>query len=129
MSDGFGLWDVIVSMFWFMLLLAWIWLIITIFGDIFRDHELSGWAKALWTVFLIFVPWLGALVYLIARGSSMNERSAQAARDHEARVRAYVQDAAGKPSTADELRKLVALRDDGVISPADYEAAKSKVLA
>jgi hypothetical protein len=129
MSDGFGLWDVIVSMFWFMLLLAWIWLIIAIFSDIFRDHELSGWAKALWTLFLVFVPWLGAIVYLIVRGGSMSERSAKAAQAREADVRAYVQDAAGKPSTADELRKLVALRDEGAISPADYEQAKAKVLA
>jgi hypothetical protein len=129
MSDGFGLWDVIVSMFWFMLLLAWIWLIIAIFSDIFRDHELSGWAKALWTLFLVFVPWLGAIVYLIVRGGSMSERSAKAAQDREAGVRAYVQDVAGKPSTADELRKLIALRDEGAISTADYEQAKAKVLA
>jgi hypothetical protein len=129
MSDGFGLWDVIVSMFWFMLLLAWIWLIIAIFSDIFRDHELSGWGKALWTLFLVFVPWLGAIVDLIVRGGSMSERSAKAAQAREADVRAYVQDAAGKPSTADELRKLVALRDEGAISPADYEQAKAKVLA
>jgi hypothetical protein len=129
MSDGFGLWDVIVSMFWFMLLLAWIWLIIAIFSDIFRDHELSGWAKALWTLFLVFVPWLGAIVYLIVRGGSMSERSAKAVQDREAGVRAYVQDVAGKPSTADELRKLVALRDEGAISTADYEQAKAKVLA
>lgn len=129
MSDGFGLWDVIVSMFWFMLLLAWIWLIIAIFSDIFRDHELSGWAKALWTLFLIFVPWLGAIVYLIVRGGSMSERSAKAAQARDADVPAYVQDAAGKPSTADELRKLVALRDEGAISAADYEQAQAKVLA
>lgn len=129
MSDGFGLWDVIVSMFWFMLLLAWIWLIIAILSDIFRDHELSGWAKALWTLFLVFVPWLGAIVYLIVRGGSMSERSAKAAQARDADVRAYVQDVAGKPSTADELRKLVALRDEGAISTADYEQAKAKVLA
>ena len=73
--DDFGLWDVFVSIFWFMLLFAWIWLLISIFADIFRDHELSGWGKALWGLFIIVVPWLGALVYLIARGRSMNERS------------------------------------------------------
>ena len=73
--EDFGLWDVIVSTFWFMLLLAWIWLIISILGDIFRDRELSGGGKAMWTVFLIFLPWIGAVIYLIARGGSMNERT------------------------------------------------------
>ena len=81
------------------------------------------------TLFLVFVPWLGAIVYLIVRGGSMNERSARAAQAQEADIRAYVQDVTGKPSTADELRKLVALRDEGAISAADYEQAKAKVLA
>ena len=76
MSDDFGLWDVFISMFWFMLLITWIWMIIAIFGDIFRDRELSGGAKALWSVLLIFLPWIGALAYLIARGGSMAQRSA-----------------------------------------------------
>src|SRR6476660_9004561 len=105
MSD-FSFWDLILSMFWFMLLLSWIWLVISIFGDLFRDHDLSGGAKALWTAFLIFVPWVGALVYLIARGGSMNQRSMQAARDRDEQMRSYVKDVAGTTSTADELRKL-----------------------
>jgi hypothetical protein len=129
MDDGFGLWDVFISMFWFMLLFAWIWMIIAIFGDIFRDRELGGGAKALWTFFIIIVPWLGALVYLIVRGRSMNERSAEIAKANDQNMRAYVRDAAGTPSTADELRKLVQLRDDGVLTPDDYEQAKAKVLA
>jgi hypothetical protein len=129
MSDDFGLWDVIVSMFWFMLLVAWIALFFHIIGDIFRDRELSGWGKALWTLLLIFLPWLGALLYLIVRGASMNERSARAAEEREEGFRAYVQDAAKTTSTADELRKLAELRDSGVITAADYEQAKAKVLA
>ncbi len=129
MSDDFGLWDVFISMFWFMLLITWIWMIIAIFSDIFRDRELSGGAKAMWTVFLIFLPWIGALSYLIARGESMNKRTAQAAQDQEAHFRSYVQSAAAAPSAADELKKLAELRDGGVITPADYEAAKAKVLA
>lgn len=128
MSDDFGLWDVIVSTFWFMLLISWIWLIIAILADIFRDHKLSGGGKALWTLFLIFLPWLGALVYLIARGGSMHARSARAADDSATRMRAYVQDAAGTTSTADELRKLGELRDSGAITSQDYEQAKAKVL-
>jgi hypothetical protein len=128
MSDDFGLWDVIVSMFWFMLLLAWIWLIISILSDIFRDHELNGGAKALWTLFIVVVPWLGALVYIFARGDSMNERSRQAVLDNQAKMRSYVQDAAGSTSVSDELRELAQLRDSGVITVAEYEKAKVKVL-
>lgn len=127
--QDFGLWDVIVSTFWFMLLLAWIWLIISILGDIFRDRELSGGGKAMWTVFLIFLPWLGAIVYLIARGGSMNERSVQAAQANEERMRAYVKEAAGTRSVADQLSELVELRDSGVITGAEYEQARVKVLS
>ncbi len=129
MSDDFSLWEVIVSTFWFMLLFAWIWLLIAIVSDIFRDRSLSGGGKALWVLFLVFLPWLGALMYLIARGGSMHERQAKAAEDNEARMRAYVQDAAGTTSTADELRKLAELRDSGAITPADYEQAKAKALS
>jgi hypothetical protein len=129
MSDDFGLWDIVVSMFWFMLLLAWIWLIISILSDIFRDSDLSGGAKAAWTLLLIFLPWLGAVLYLIVRGNSMNERTVRAAEDNEVRMRTYAQESAGTTSVADELRKLADLRDSGLITEADYELAKAKVLA
>ena len=128
MSDDFGLWEVFVSMFWFMLLFAWIMLLFHIIGDIFRDRELGGGAKALWCIFLIFLPWLGVLVYLIARGSSMTQRSVEAAKQNEESMRAYVRDAAGSAGPADELRKLAELRDSGAITPEDYEQAKAKVL-
>ncbi|TQM44907.1 phospholipase D-like protein [Pseudonocardia cypriaca] len=124
------LWDVIVSIFWFMILFTWIWLLISIFGDIFRDHELSGWGKALWILFLVVAPWLGALVYLIARGRSMNERArAQALRNEQA-FGQYVREtaAAGTTSTADELAKLADLRDRGTISAEEFEQAKAKAL-
>ena len=128
--DDFSLWDLMVSMFWFMLLVAWIWLLISILGDIFRDRELSGGAKAMWVLFLVFLPWLGALMYLIVRGNSMNERTRQAMEDAEKRQRAYIQDAAGSTaSVADQIRDLSALRDSGHISDAEYEQAKSKILA
>jgi len=129
MEDGFGLWDVIISTFWFMLLISWIWLIIAIFGDIFRDRGLGGGKKAMWTVFLIFLPWIGAVVYLIARGSSMNERTREVAQANEARMRAYVQDAAGSTSVADQLRELAELRDSSVITPEEYEQGKRKILS
>jgi hypothetical protein len=123
-------WDVVGSIFWFMFLFAWISLLIRIFSDLFRDHEMSGWGKALWALFLIVVPWLGALVYLIARGASMNDRArAQAQRNEQAFGR-YVQETAASaaPSPADEIAKLAELRDRGTISPAEFEQAKAKVL-
>ena len=128
--EDFSLWDVLVSMFWFMLLVAWIWLLISILGDIFRDSELSGGAKALWTFFIVVLPWLGALVYIFARGDSMNERSRQVAAENQSRMRAYVQEAAGTTSSvSDELRKLAELRDQQILSQAEYDQAKAKVLA
>lgn len=129
MDDNFGFWDVIVSMFWFMLLFAWIWLFIVILRDLFADRELGGGAKALWVVVLVLFPWIGALVYLIARGSGMHERALKGASEQEAQFRAYVQEAAGSSgSVADELRKLAELRDAGTLSNEEYERAKSQVL-
>jgi hypothetical protein len=128
-SVAVSLWDVLVSTFWFMLLFAWIWLFISIFGDLFRDHELSGWGKALWTFFLIVLPWLGVLVYLIARGRSMNERARAQAQRNEQEFRQYVQQAAASsPSTADELAKLADLRDRGGISEQEFAQAKARLL-
>jgi len=126
MSD---FWDVIVWMFWFMLLVIWISLFIRVIGDIFRDRELGGGAKALWVLLLIILPWFGILIYLIVRGKAMNERAMQAVQDQEASFRSYVQDAAGTSNIADELQQLAALRDAGTITPADYDQAKAKILA
>jgi Phospholipase_D-nuclease N-terminal/Short C-terminal domain len=129
MQDDFGLWEVLVSMFWFMFLIIWIWMLISILADIFRDRDLGGGTKALWTLFIIVIPWLGALVYIFARGSSMHERQAKQVAAQEADMRAYVQDAAGTKSVADELKGLTDLRDSGVLTPEEYEAAKAKVLS
>ena len=126
--EDFGLWDVIVSMFWFMLLMAWIWMIIAILSDIFRDHKLGGGAKAMWTLFIVVIPWFGALIYILVRGNSMNERSRQAAIDQQESMRAYVQQAAGTARVSDELANLANLRDNGTISAEEYEKAKAKVL-
>lgn len=125
-----SIWDIFLSIFWFMLLFAWIWLLITIFADLFRDHSLSGWAKAFWVLFIIIIPWLGALVYLIARGHSMNERAREQAGRQEQAFRQYVQQAAGSSSSsvADELAKLADLRDKGTLSPEEFDAAKAKLL-
>ena len=126
MDDDFGFWDVMVSIFWFTILLAWISLLIHILADIFRDDSLSGGKKALWTIFIVLVPWLGALVYIISRGDSMNQRNREAAM-----ARMAIYDNQRPPSTqvSEELRGLAELRDSGVLSPAEYEQAKAKVLA
>ena len=129
MPIAMGLWDIIVWTFWFMLLVAWISLLIACIGDIFRDHELSGGKKALWVILIIVLPLLGTLIYMLVRGDSMNRRAARDRRDSEENFRAYVQDAAGTTSTAEELTKLTSLRDSGAITAQDYEQAKAKVLA
>ena len=124
-----SLWDILLSIFWFMLLFSWIWLLIMIFGDLFRDHELSGWGKALWSLFIIVMPWLGAVVYLIARGRSMNERALAQAQRQDQAFRQYVQNTASSaPSTADELAKLAELRDQGAISEQEFAHAKARLL-
>ena len=126
MSDDFGFWDVMVSIFWFTILLAWISLLIHILADIFRYDSMSGGKKALWTIFIVLVPWLGALVYIISNGDSMNRRNREAAM-----ARMAVYDSQRSPSTqvSEELRGLAELRDSGVLSPAEYEQAKAKVLS
>ncbi|MER7004952.1 PLDc N-terminal domain-containing protein [Dactylosporangium sp. NPDC000555] len=130
--DDISFGDVVRSTLWFMVVFAWIWLMVSILTDIFRDHSMNGWAKAAWTVFLIVFPWLGALVYLVARGRSMNARSAERARQQEAQVRDYVReqarDVAPAPSTADELTKLADLKQRGVLTEAEYDRAKAALL-
>ncbi len=117
-------------MLWFFLFFIWIWLLIGVFADIFRSQDLSGWGKALWTVFVILLPYLGVLVYLIARGSTMNEHAAQAAQAQDAATRSYVQGVAGSgASPADEIAKLAALRDKGTITDDEFTQAKATVLA
>lgn len=126
MSEDFGFWDVMVSIFWFTILLAWITLLVHILIDIFRDDTLGGGMKALWSIFIILVPWLGALVYLIARGDSMNKRNREAAM---ARMEMYGAQRPAAPQVSEELQRLAELRDSGVLSPAEYDQAKAKVLA
>lgn len=121
-------WEFVLSIFWFMLLFAWIWLLITIVSDVFRDHEMSGWSKALWVLFIIVIPWLGALVYLIVRGKSMNERALAQARYDDDTLRRYARSAGSAPSTADELAKLADLRDRGTLSEEEFARAKADLL-
>jgi hypothetical protein len=116
------------SMLWFFVFFIWLWLLIVVFGDIFRSQDLSGWGKALWSIFIIIVPYLGVFVYLIARGHKMSEHAAAAAQQQDAAMRQYIQQAAA-PSTADELTKLADLKAKGAIDDAEYERLKAKALA
>ncbi|MGZ4598261.1 MAG: SHOCT domain-containing protein [Oryzihumus sp.] len=115
-------------MFWFFMFFIWIWLLIVIFGDIFRSDDLSGWGKALWVIFVIVLPYLGVFVYLIARGHKMQEHAQETA----ARSRGYQAPAAAAPahngSTAEEISRLADLRDRGVISEAEFQQAKARAL-
>jgi putative oligomerization/nucleic acid binding protein/phospholipase D-like protein len=119
------------TIFMIFLWVIWIWILVRVFIDIFRSRDLSGWAKALWFLFVLFIPIIGVVVYLIARGDSMNERTAQQAQQQDQEFRSYVQEAAADSlaSTADQLAKLADLRDRGVISAGEFESQKAKVLA
>jgi len=125
-----NLWDVMVSIFWFMLLVAWFWLLIAIISDVFRDEDLSGVAKAAWCIFVILLPWLGVLTYLIARGRSMGERASRDAARREQAFHSYVREVARSEDTgvSSELSKLVDMRDRGVLTAEEYEQAKRRVL-
>jgi membrane protein implicated in regulation of membrane protease activity len=118
-------WTVLEIFLW----VLWIWVLIYVFIDIFRSHDLSGFAKALWFVFVLFIPLIGVLVYLIARGGEMHERAARQAQQQDQEVRRYIQQAAGEPNSADQLAKLADLRDRGVITAAEFEQQKAKILA
>jgi len=124
----------LLGFFWSMLIIflwiAWIFLLIRIFGDIFRNHEMSGIAKAFWSIFVIIVPFLGTLVYLIAHGSGMAKRDIKIAQDNQAAFDSYVRQTAGSgTSSADELTKLADLKNQGVITDAEFTAQKAKLLA
>ena len=123
----------LLSLFWTMLLffgfVVWIWLLIVVFGDIFRSHDIGGFAKAMWVLLVIFLPLIGVLIYLIARGGKMQDRAARDARQQQQEFDSYVQDVAGSgTSSADEVAKLAQLRDEGVITEPEFEAQKAKAL-
>ena len=124
----------LLNVFWTILELflwvIWFWILITVFIDIFRSSDLSGWGKALWFLFVLLIPLIGVLVYLIARGGDMHERAARQAQQQDDALRKYLQDEVAAPSsTADQLTKLADLHDRGAITNQEYEQQKAKVLA
>jgi ABC-type multidrug transport system fused ATPase/permease subunit len=121
--------EAFLTMLWFFLFFIWIWLLISVFGDIFRSDDLSGWGKALWTVFVIVLPYLGVFVYLIARGKEMGEHRVRDVARREQQMRGYVQEVAGGGSTADEIERLAKLQSQGAITEEEFRQAKAKLLA
>jgi ABC-type multidrug transport system fused ATPase/permease subunit len=107
---------------------AWIMVLFTVLSDLFRDHEMSGWGKAAWVVFLIFIPFLAVLVYLLARGSGMRDRALQEQAEQKKHFDQYIQETPGT-SKVDELASLAELHDKGKLSDAEYEQMKAKLLA
>ncbi len=117
------------TIFEIFLWVIWIWTLIYVFVDIFRSRDLSGGAKALWFLFVLLIPLVGVLVYLIARGGEMHERAVHQAQQQDEEVRSYIRHAAGPQNPADQLATLADLRDRGVITNQEFEQQKAKILA
>jgi len=128
-SYNYPILDFFWTIFMIFLWVIWIWILIWVFIDIFRSRDLSGWAKALWFIFVLIIPLVGVLVYLIVRGDKMHEHAVQAQQQQDEAFRSYVQQAAGSPSSTEQLAKLADLRDRGAITPEEFEREKAKILA
>src|ERR1700685_4063541 len=131
LASSYPILDAFLTMLYFFLFIIWIWLLIMVFMDVFRSHDMGGWAKALWVIFIIVLPFLGVFVYLIARGGKMHERAAAQAAEQQKAFDQYVKQAAGTPgtSTADQLSKLAGLKSQGLLTDAEFDEEKAKVLA
>lgn len=121
--------EVLWTFIWFTVFFIWIWLAISVFFDIFRSHDMGGWHKALWILFIVVLPYLGVLVYLIARGGKMQAHAVEAAKQQDAATQAYIRQAAGSTaSPVDELHRLADLKDRGVIDDAEFQRLKAKTI-
>jgi uncharacterized membrane protein YcjF (UPF0283 family) len=126
---NYPLLDIFLTMLWLFIWILWIFLVVRILFDVFADHSMSGWAKAGWVIFIIILPFIGVLTYLIVRGHSMAERQQRQAEAQDEAMRAYVRDAAGTGGgSADELSKLADLKERGVITEAEFQQGKAKIL-
>jgi hypothetical protein len=128
LAAEFGTGQVLWSILWFFLFFLWIWLVITVFVDIMRSDDLSGWAKALWVIAIILLPYLGIFIYLIARGGNMADRHVSDAQAADEAQRAYIRQAAGGSDTADQLASLADMHNNGKLDDNEYAQAKAKVL-
>lgn len=131
LAAEWGTGQVFWSILWFFLFFIWLWMLIAVFGDIFRSDDLSGWGKALWSIFIVVLPYLGVFAYLIARGGKMGARAVADAKAQDEAFRQYVRQTAAPAgtSTADELERLSKLREQGILNDAEYAQAKAKVLS
>ena len=131
LATNYPILDIFLTTLYFFIFIIWLWLLFMVFIDIFRSHDMGGWAKALWVIFIIVLPFLGVFVYLIARGGKMQERRIQDAQQQQKAFDAYVREAAGTPGadTASQLSKLSDLKNQGVLTDAEFEAQKAKILA
>jgi hypothetical protein len=130
-ATDYPLLDAFWTVLWIFGFFLWVWLVIAVFADIIRSHDLSGWGKAAWTALIIFLPLFGVLLYLIARGGSMQERSVRQAEDQEAAFRDYVKQTAsnGATGSVDQLNKLADLKSRGIITEEEFQSEKAKVLS
>ena len=129
LGNEFGTGQVFYSFLWFTLFFIWIWLLIVVFSDIFRSHDMGGFAKFLWIIFVIVMPYLGVFVYLIARGHKMSEHAIEAAQAQDAAQKAYIRSAVGSESSAaDQLQNLANLKAQGVIDDAEFNKMKAKIV-
>ena len=131
LASSYPVLDAFLTILYFFMFFIWIWLLIVVFGDIFRSHDLGGMAKALWCILIIVIPYFGVFIYLIARGGKMHERAAQAAAQQQKAFDQYVRQTAGSSGddTASQLSKLADLKNQGVLTEAEFEAQKAKILA
>jgi hypothetical protein len=131
LASSYPILDIFLTTLYFFIFIIWLWLLFMVFIDIFRSHDLKGWAKALWVIGIIIMPYLGVLLYLIFRGGKMHERAAQQAAQQQKAFDQYVKQAAGTPgsSTADQLAKLANVKSQGLLTDAEFDAEKSKILA
>ena len=129
LGNNFGTGQVFYSFLWFTLFFIWIWLLIIVFSDIFRSHDMGGWAKFFWILFVIVFPYLGVFVYLIARGGKMSQHAQEDAAAIDSAQKAYIRDAVGSGSTpADQLQNLANLKAQGVIDDAEFNKMKAKIV-
>ena len=131
LASSYPLTDVFLTMLYFFLFFIWIWILITVFMDIFRSPDLSGWIKALWSIFVVILLFLGVFIYLIARGGKMQERKLQEAAQQKSAFNAYVKETAGTSGgdVTSQLTELANLKAQGVLTESEFETQKAKVLA
>lgn len=127
--NDYSFWDFLWTTIWVFCFVAFLMMLFSLFADIFRDHEMGGWGKAAWCILLIFLPFLGALIYLIVRGKGMARRQSREMSEHQARQEEYIRSVASTSSPADQLVQAKALLDSGAITQQEYASMKAKVLA